>query len=177
MAPGLYLRRIDSDQVMIKSVDGNATWEVTPIAGIVKPTPMPAKEGDRLRRLSDPQGPLVDAKAKGNKVEMLGIIPWHDSKVYKTKVTFSDGGTSYYYYDAKTFLPVRAVGTMYVAQIDRDVVVEYLFEDFRDVNGVKWPFVEKASSPDVHFTQEISWKKIEPNKPFDRAQRSRLPKS
>lgn len=171
IAPGRYLRRTDVKPgvVMIKAVDGDATWEVTPQMKIVNPTPMPDKEAARFRRLADPQGPLVDAKAKGNKIEMLGKMPWRDSTVYKLRVTFKDGGVNYVYIDAKSFLPVRTVNTMYVPQVDRDVVIEFTYSDFRDAGGVKWPFEEKALAPDIHFTHTIAWNKIEVNKPVDQA--------
>jgi hypothetical protein len=170
ITPGHYLRRIEvKDQVMLKAVDGQTTWEVTPQLKIVKPTAMSDKEAARFRRLADPQGPLVNAKAKGNKIEMVGKMPWEGSTVYKLRVTFPDGGVNYVYVDAKSFLPVRVVNTMYVASVDQDVVIEFTYDDFRDVDGIKWPFSEKALAPDAHFTHSIAWKKIEVNKPVDQA--------
>lgn len=169
VAPGRYLRRIDTGAggVMVKALDEQGNWEVTPQLKIVKPTPMHEKEAARFRRLADPQGPLVNAKAKGNKVEMVGKMPWKGNDVYKLRVTFPDNGVNYVYVDAKSFLPVRVVNTMYVAALDREVVIEFLYEDYRDVNGIKWPFVEKATAPDVGLIQTTTWKTIDVNKPVD----------
>jgi hypothetical protein len=169
IAPGRYLRRIEqgTDMPMIKAVNGQTTWEISPQKGILKPTPMAAKDAERFRHLADPQGPLVNPGAKGNKVEVIGKLPWKNLQVYKLKVTFRDGGVSYFYLDAKSFLPVRMVTTLYVAQSDKDIDIEFAFEDFRDVNGVKWPFTEKANAPEGNLSQVISWQKIEVNKPLD----------
>jgi hypothetical protein len=169
IAPGRYLRRIQhtGSDASIKAVDGPAAWEVTPQTGILKPTPMVAKDAARYRRLADPQGPLVNAQAKGNKVEVVGKMAWQDSQVYKLKVTYRDQGVNYVYLDAKSFLPVRLVGTLFVPQLNKDFDFEVIYQDFRDVNGMKWPFTEKVNAPAISFTQTTSWKTIEVNKPFD----------
>jgi len=171
IAPGRYLRRIakGSEVSMISSVDGPTTWEMIPRNGIIKPTPMSAKDTARFRHLADPQGPLVDAKAKGNKVEVVGKQPWGHSQVYKLKVTYSDGGSSFIYLDAHSFLPVRMVSSLFNRQMNKNIDSESVYQDYRDVNGVKWPFAEKVSVPDVNFKQAITWTSIEVNQPLDEA--------
>ncbi|HEX3530055.1 MAG TPA: hypothetical protein VH988_23595 [Thermoanaerobaculia bacterium] len=168
ITPGHYLRRIEqsSGKATINAVDGQTTWSINPQLGLLRPSPMVPKDAARFRRLADPQGPLVDSQAKGNKVEVVGKLPWHDSQVYKLKVTFSDGAVSHLYLDAKSFLPVRFVGSLLTPD-GQDIDIEYVYEDFRDVDGIKWPFVEKANAPSANFTQTISWKTIEVNQPLD----------
>jgi hypothetical protein len=163
IAPGRYLRRIEqgSGRTQIKAVDGPTTWEITPQNS--KPAAMTAKDAARFRHLADPQGPLVNAQAKGNKVEVVGKMPWRTMQVYKLKVTFRDGGVTYIYLDAKSFLPVRTVSKIY-DQAGEEINIEFVYQEFRDVDGVKWPYVEKASAPEANFTQTITWKKIETGK-------------
>lgn len=171
ITPGHYMRRIaqGSDVTMTNVVDGDTTWEVIPRNGITKPTPMSAKDASRFRHLADPHGPLVDAKAKGNKVEVVGKMPWRDTQVYKLKVTYADGGASNLYLDARSFLPVRSVTSLFVPQLNKNIDSESVYGDYRDVNGVKWPFSEKVNVPEANFTQSISWSKIEVNQPMDPA--------
>jgi hypothetical protein len=154
---------------MINTVDGETTWEVSPRNGILRPTPMSARDAARFRHMADPQGPLVDAQAKGNKVEMVGRQAWQDKQVYKLKVTFSDGGVNYLYLDAQSSLPVRQVSSLYVPPLGKEIEVEFVYDDYRDAGGVKWPFLEKGSAPEVNFVQSISWDKIEVNQPLDEA--------
>jgi len=171
IAPGRYMRRIEQapGTIMTNTVDGETTWEVSPRNGILRPTPMSAKDAARFRHMADPQGPLVDAQAKGNKVEMIGKQAWEGKQVYKLKVTFSDGGINYLYLDTQSFLPVRQVSSLYVPPLGKDIDVEFLYEDYRDAGGMKWPFVEKGSAPEVNFVQTISWDRIEVNQPLDEA--------
>lgn len=167
IAPGRYFRRIErASGVMIKVIDGQTAWEVNPRNGIHKPTPMDPQDAIRFRQTADPQGLL----AKGNKIEVVGKLPWKSTQVYKLKVTFRDGSVGHVYLDARSFLPVRFVGSLYGVQTKTHLDMEVLYEDFRDVDGVKWPFTEKTNVPEARFTQTISWKSIEVNKkPFDEA--------
>ena len=169
VAPGRYLRRTEpgSGIVMIKAVDGESTWEVTPQTGITKPMPMVDKEAVRFRRLADPLGPLVNSQAKGNKIEVAGKMPWNNSQVYKLKVTFRDGGVNYIYLDAQTFLPVRLLDTMYVSQLEESIDLEFTYGDYRDVGGVKWPFHEEANAPEVNFKHVLTWERVEVNQPVN----------
>jgi hypothetical protein len=172
ITPGHYLRRIGGDGeelISIKAVDGPAAWEVNPLAGILKPEAMVPEDSSRFRHLADPQGPLVDAQAKGNKVEVAGKLPWRGSEVYKLNVTFPDGQTNSVYLDAKSYLPVRVVGTVYMPMINKEVGLELTYDDFKVVDGVKWPFTEKSKAPEGRVAQTIVWKKIEVNAPVEEA--------
>lgn len=172
IAPERYLRRIEqlgTQGSSVKAVDGETTWEITPQAGIFKPKPMVPKDASRYRHLADPQGPLVTPQAKGNKVEVVGRMAWKGSQVYKLKVTFRDGGVNHLYLDAKTFLPVRMVSNLWVHPLNKEVAFELLFQDYRDLDGVKWPYKEIVNAPEVGFVQTTSWKTIEVNKPLDPA--------
>jgi len=168
IAPGRYLRRLElGSGAVIKAVDGPTSWEIGPQSGIFRPTRMVNEDAARFRHLADPQGALVNPQAKGNKVEVVGKLPWQGSQVYKLKVTFPDGQVNHFYLDAKTFLPVRTVSTIYLPQIDRETGLEILYEDFRDVGGVKWPFKETFTAPAARIKQITSWDKIEVNPPLD----------
>lgn len=171
MAKGRYARRIapDTDVAMILTVDNATSWEINKRSGINKPQPLPAKDLARFRRFADPQGPLFDAKAKGNKVEVVGKMPWKDTQVYKVKVTYPDGGVIHLYLDAKTFMVVRSLTSLWVDQLGKNIDSETVYKDFRDVDGVKFPFRETSDTPDANFTQTMSWSSIEVNKPLDEA--------
>jgi len=172
VAPGRYSRRIGqgSQVTMMSVVDGQTAWEINTRNGIVKPTPMSADSAARFRRLADPQGgALVNAKAKGNKVEMVGKQPFKGAQVYKLKVTTPDGTVSYQYIDTKTFLTRRVLNSQYVPQLNKSIGIEVLHEDYRDVGGLKFAFKETANAPEANFSQTFSWDKIEINQPVDEA--------
>src|SRR6266571_4814263 len=52
--------------------DGKNAWMVMPFMGKKDPEMMPAEQAQMLDEQADMDGPLVDYKAKGNKVELLG---------------------------------------------------------------------------------------------------------
>jgi len=56
---------------------------------------------------ADFDGPLVDYKEKGNKVESLGHDIVDGDDAYKLKVTLKNGDIIYYYLDPDTFLEIR----------------------------------------------------------------------
>jgi len=169
IAPGRYMRRIaqGSQVTMINVVDGQTSWELNPRNGILKPAPMADKAATRFRRLGDPQGPLFNASAKGNKTEIVGKMQWKNIPVYKLKMTSGDGNVSYYYFDGRSFLPIRVLTTQNVPQLNKNVDLEQIYGDYRDVGGVKFPFRETAAAPEVNYSQKITWDKIELNQPLD----------
>jgi len=171
IAPGRYLRRIEqgSGVPIAKVVNGASSWETSPQRGAFKPRPMADKDSARFRLFADPQGPLVNHVAKGNTIEVVGKMPWQGSQVYKLKVTSREGGVFHLYLDAKTFLPVRVVTTLYVHQWGENTALEIVYDDFRDVQGVKWPFTEKANAPEINLKQSTTWSRIEVNQPLDEA--------
>ncbi len=59
---------------------------------------------------ADIDGPLVDYKAKGHQVELVGKEKVEGSDAYKLKVTKKDGDVEYYFLDADSYLPVRVEG-------------------------------------------------------------------
>ncbi len=172
IANGRFMRRIaqGTDVRFINVVDGATTWEMIPRNGITKPTPMSEKDAIRFRRIADPQGPLVDAQAKGHKVETVGKLAWRGNQVYKLKVTFADGGPpSYVYLDAKTFLVSRVVNSQFVPQLNKNIEMELVYGDYRDIDGLKWAYSEKSSAPEANFAQSITWSKVEINTTLDEA--------
>ena len=171
IAPGRYVRRIEQGSTITQAnvVDGPTNWMMNPAAGVSKPLSMSNQETARFRRLADPQGPLFEANAKGNKLEAIGKLTWENTPVYKLKVTSGDGTVTYFYLSAASFLPVRILGSQYVPQLNKNIDVEVTYGDYRDVDGVKFHFTEKANAPEVNFSQTISWNKIEINKPLDEA--------
>lgn len=171
IANGRYVRRIapDTDVAMLITIDNATNWELNKRTGVNKVQPLSPKDLARFRRLADPQGPLFNAKAKGNKVEVVGRMPWKDTQVYKLKVTYPDGGVTYLYLDGKTFQVVRSVTSFWVGALNKNVESETVYKDFRDVDGVKFPFRETSDTPEANFTQTMIWSSIEVNKPLDEA--------
>ena len=52
--------------------DGSAGWRVSPLDGSLEPEPLSAKAAALSAEQADFEGPLVDWKAKGHSVELVG---------------------------------------------------------------------------------------------------------
>jgi hypothetical protein len=163
---GRYLRRLETGSIVaIQAVDGPLAWEVSPGTGIPRPRPMPEAESRRFRHWTDIEGPLVDGKAKGHQLELVGIQKLASGDAYRVKVQYKDGAVGFFLLDTKSFLPVEVIDL--AERRDEVIEVTTVYSDFRKVGGVVWPFSERTELPNLH--QEIAWQQIEVDVPIDDA--------
>jgi hypothetical protein len=160
---GKYRRRMDwQGTTTFEVVDGAKAWELSPLAGVKDPRVMSDQASRRFRHWTSIEGPLVDPKAKGDQLTLLGIQKLDSGEAYRIQVRYADGDVSYYLLDTKTFLPVQVVDFM----LFRGDTIEAVnvFKDFRKAGGVVWPFEEDATLPGVQ--QTIQWDRIEADVPI-----------
>jgi hypothetical protein len=122
---------------------------------------------------ADFDGPLVDAKAKGNTIELTGTEKVEGRDAYVLKVTHKDGQVSSYSFDTKTFLLAKWTGGDSVN--GEAVTRETLFHDYRDVGGLKFAFELVSNTPGADVTQRIVVEKIELDPQIDEARFGKPP--
>lgn len=83
-------------------------WKYFPIMGQAAPEALSDDEIKAGQNQLDIQGELVDYKAKGHKVELLGKETIDGNEAYKLKLTRKNGSELVYLIDAKTNYIVRA---------------------------------------------------------------------
>jgi hypothetical protein len=121
-------------QKMTIGHDGKVTWWIHPIMEIVKPTAVPEAEAVLVRHSAEFESPLLDAAAKGNKVELLGKDEVDGQPALKLKVTRKDGFEETWYLDPSTHLEL--------ARFDRTLDLPEAkerwtyYSDFRTVEGL-----------------------------------------
>jgi hypothetical protein len=116
---------------------------------------------------ADFDGPLVDAKAKGNVIELAGTEKVEGREAFILKVTHKDGEVSSYSFDTKTFLLVKWSGADAVN--GEPVTRETHFHDYREVGGLKFAFELVSNTPGADVTQRIVVDKIEIDPQIDEA--------
>src|SRR6185312_13193645 len=79
---------------------------------------------------ADFDGPLVDAAAKGNKVEFKGLQAFQNQKALVLRVTLKDKRVQTMYFDPKTFLKFAQVNGEGKAGVELD------FWDYQEVDGL-----------------------------------------
>jgi outer membrane lipoprotein-sorting protein len=146
---------------MIRTYDGKSGWIYNPMSNNPGVEPMTAEDLKNILEEADFEGPFVDYKAKGNKLEYAGKTAVEGKPAYKIKLTNKNGEVSYFSFDASTYLILRFQGTRKNA--DKESPTESFFRDFRDVDDMKYPFLVESVSPDTGDTQRIFADKVELN--------------
>ena len=148
------------NKTVVRSFNGkDAGWVTNPFVGKDGPEPMSADEVKDAVNEADFDGPLVDAKAKGNTIELAGTEKVDGRDAYVLKVTHKDGQVSSYFFDTKTFLLAKWSG---VDSVNGEAVTrETFFHDYRDVEGLKFAFELVSNTPGTEVTQRIVVDKIE----------------
>jgi hypothetical protein len=114
--------------------DGSAGWRVSPLDGGFEPEPLPAEDAAAAVEQTDIEGPLVDWKAKGHAVELVGKEALPGGPAYRLKVTLKSGPVRHVWVDAASGLVVRTLSTRPVR--GHEVALETVFGDYRETGGV-----------------------------------------
>jgi len=162
------------NKTVARSFNGkDAGWVINPFVGKDVAEPMTTEDVKEVVNEADFDGPLVDAKAKGNTIELTGTEKVEGRDAYVLKVTHKDGQVSAYSFDTKTFLLVKWSGADTVN--GEAVTRETLFHDYRDVGGLKFAFELVSNTPGADVTQRIVVEKIELDPQIDEARFGKPP--
>lgn len=156
----------------VYAFDGENGWKISPFDGSFAPERMEEEEARQAADQADIEGPLVDWKAKGNRVALLGKDVLGGRDVYKLEVTLRSGRVVRQYIDAETFLRVRADSTRLVR--GHSLEIETTFGDYREVQGVLFPHAIGTGAAGRPQRLEIAVEEIEVN-PTLEEERFRMP--
>jgi hypothetical protein len=162
------------NKTIVRSFNGkDVGWIINPFVGKEGAEPMSADEVKDVTNEADFDGPLVDAKAKGNTIELIGTAKVEGRDTYVLKVTHKDGQVSSYFFDKERYLLVKWSG---VDSVNGEAVTrETLFHDYRDIGGLKFAFELVSNSPGTDVTQRILVEKVEIDPPIDDARFGKPP--
>ncbi len=147
--------------------DGKTAWTLMPFMGSKDPQLVPPEEQKGLEEQADFDGPLVDYKAKGNTIELVGKEPVEGADAYKLKVTFKNGDVQYLYLDADQYLEVRSEGKRTVRGSEMET--ETAFSDYKAVEGLMFPHSIVTGPKGGTLKQKMIVQKIEINPQIDDA--------
>jgi photosystem II stability/assembly factor-like uncharacterized protein len=140
----------------VEAYDGTDGWAVQPFQGRRDPQRQSADDAKALARDADIEGPLVEGKAKGHKVEYLGTEDVDGTLAYKLRETLKDGDVLYFFIDPDSFLEIRLVTEHHVRGAER--VTEADLGSYGQVAGVWFPFAieqgPKGAPRGARFTIE-----------------------
>ena len=149
-------------QTMLMVFDGVTARMVNPMLG---PTPMdiPGEQVEMIKDQSDIDGPLVDYKAKGSVVDLVGTEMVDGKKMFHLRVTRKSLPIQDVYLDGTTYLETK-VSTA----VPGSGVFETQFSDYRTVSGTTMPFLVKTVAAGMTLN-ETKIEKIEINLKLDDA--------
>jgi hypothetical protein len=114
--------------------DGSRGWQISPLDGRFEPEPMSAEAAAISAEQADFEGPLVDWKAKGNKVTLVGSAALPGGKAHELEVTLKSGVVRRVFVDAASGLVVKTASTRRVR--GHDTAFEVVYGDYRETGGV-----------------------------------------
>ena len=157
-----------------QAYDGKTGWGISPMSAKKDPEPMSAEDIKDMEEQGDMDGPLVDPKAKGHKVELMGKEKVEGSDAYKLKVTLKTGDIRYIYIDADSYLELKAEAKRTVR--GSEVETESVSSDYKEVGGLILPHTVQQGAKGQPQKQTITVDKIELNLPIDDA-RFKMPEA
>ncbi len=122
----------------VRSFDGETGWRINPMEGSEEPRSMSDKETAGLREEGDYLRELIDYKAKGHKVELVGKEVSDGSPAFRLKLTKQSGEIIHIFLDEKTFLEMKRLRKSRSPWGDD---VEHAIElgNYRSVGGLMLP--------------------------------------
>jgi tetratricopeptide (TPR) repeat protein len=160
VAPGKMLTVIQAHPIGTKKIGFNGKsgwfWTDGAVSGLK------GAELATLQRESDFYAPLR-TKINFAKVTMAGMSKIGYRDVYVLDMQPTVGPAERLYLDAQTYLPVRINTTRSVGRISEPV--EIYFDDWREVDGIKYPFSTSQNSPSVKLGFTV--REIRHNVPVD----------
>ncbi len=128
-----------NDKTAVQVYDGSTGWKLRPWLANPKAEPYSAQEMKLAADQADIDGWLLDAGAKGNKIELEGVEAVEGKSAYKLKVTLRGGDVRHVWVDSESFLEVKVEGAR---TMDGKVKPMYTaLKDYHQVGGVRIPFL------------------------------------
>jgi len=145
--------------------DGKVGWKIQPWDGKKDAESLEEEEMKSIIEDADFDGPLVNYKLKGNKIEYLGLDPVDGTDTYKLKVTLASGDSRVYYLDTDYYVPIKIDVKRTVRGADREY--EITLGDYKEVAGWYLPFSVETKVKGSQGGSKVAYEKIEANVSID----------
>jgi hypothetical protein len=164
--PGrLRVETVVQGATVIQATDGREAWMLAPMLAGGSAVILPPEDARSLHDQADIEGPLVEWKAKGHRLELTGRDARFGSDAFRLKLTLKSGDVRYLYVDAATYRQVAEEGER--ASPRGLVRIETRLSDHRTVDGLLVPFVLDISAAGESEKQRIVFETVEVNPGLD----------
>ena len=157
--------------VGVTAYDGKTGWKIEPWNGKKDAEALSEEEMKGIIEDSDLDGPLVNYRQKGVKVEYVGMDEVEGTEAYKLKVTLASGDVRFYYMDTDYFVPIKIDTKRMIRGAEREY--ETVLGDYKEVGGWYLPFSVESGLKGNPNRSKVTYEKIEANVALDDARFSR----
>ncbi len=152
----------------IQAYDGEKGWQVMPFMGKTEPEYISGDELKQLQDQGDIEGPLINAEAKGNVLELIGSTEIEGTPVIEIKATKKNGDVMTVFLDEEYKLEVMTRSKM--SMMGQEIEAETYFSDYKEVGDTGVPVAHSmAVKMNGTAAQTITFEKIEYNIDVDDA--------
>ena len=149
----------------IDAYDGKTGWKIEPWNGKKDPESLGEEEMKSILEDSDFDGPLVNYKQKGNKVEFVGMDQFEGTDTFKLKVSIANGDVYIYYLDTDYYVPIKIDTKRVIRGAEREY--ETALGDYKEVAGWYLPHSIETNTKGSQDKSKVVYDKIEANVPID----------
>jgi hypothetical protein len=149
----------------VTAYDGASGWKIEPWNGKKDAEPLGEEELREIVEDSDIDGPLVNYKQKGVRVEYVGKDEFEGSDVYKLRVTLPSGDVKIYFMDADYYVPIKIESKRTIRGEEQES--ETILGDYKQVNGWYLPFSVESGPKGSQNKSKVTYDKIEANVAID----------
>jgi photosystem II stability/assembly factor-like uncharacterized protein len=156
---------------MVLAYDGQNGWKIEPWQGKKDAEALGEDELKGILEDADFDGPLIDYRQKGNKVEYMGFEPVEGTDALKLKVTLKNGDVRYFFMDTDYYVPIKIESKRMVRGAEQES--NTTLADYKSVDGAYYPHSLQISGKGMFGSPTITIEKIEVNVPLDDSRFSR----
>lgn len=166
MRPGrMRVETVVQGTTVVQATDGREAWVLAPMLAGGSAVILPSEEARSLHDQADIEGPLMEWKAKGHRLELTGRDARFGADAFRLKLVLKSGDVRYVYIDAATYRQVAEEGER---PSPRGLVrIETRLSDHRTVDGLLIPFVLEISAAGGAETQRIVFEEVAVNPALD----------
>lgn len=132
------------DGKVVQAFDGTGAWMINPLMGILEPQQVTGPAADMMKDSAAFDGALINYKARGNKIELVGKETLGGKPVYHLKVTLKGDHVQDYYLDEETGIELKTSSEVDVS-MGPDIgpkqkqVLETEMSNYKLVEGIMIP--------------------------------------
>lgn len=149
----------------VVAYNGKQGWKIDPFQGKRDAEALGEEELKSIIEDSDFDGPLVNYKEKGNKIEYLGKEDFEGSDVYKLRVTLADGTVKLFFLDSDYYVPIKIETKQTIR--GTEIESETILGDYKEDGGVYFAHSLESGPKGSSNRSTVTIDKIEINPAVD----------